>query len=862
MQKQILIIMMVMLVLRVPAQFHDDFSDGDFTSNPSWIGDMAKFEVNSAKQIHLNSTSADTAILVTASTFVAQSEWTFWIKLSFNTSVNNFARVHLASDNPSLKGSLNGYYLQLGGSDDSLSFVRQQGNEAITLFRGNRTCLNHSTNILRVKMIHDSTGIWKLFTDGSGGMNFGEEGHASDTHPETGSWFGIYCRYTSSNSTKFYFDEFYGGPIRIDTLSPVIDSLSLVNSSTLEIIFSENVDPVSAGTTLHYSTRSNGKPVSVVENLADGRKIVLEFGQPFSEATIDTLSVQGISDLSGNVMVPAAVPFCNYHEKAQDVVMDEIMADPEPVNGLPESEYVELYNRTLFPISMKGWTFEYSSTRKTFSAVILEPKSYLILTKGIMMNHYGNCVDLFTSYSSLSNEGTTLVLRNDAGRVIHAVTYSPEWYGDPLKKNGGWSLEMVDPENPCGCECNWKASVDAKGGTPGSINSVHAANPDTVKPFMERTRMISDTVLEVLFSESMDSLSLAGVNRWQINGDSCAPAGMTAAPEYSSVFLRLAKPLERKHSYTLSCLSPPSDCAGNLLDTSATVKTGIPDSILPGDLVINEILANPASDGERFIELYNRSGKVVNLQELVLGGFDSITNIATDLKTISGEPWLSFDGDYTVLTRDPGDIQKRYQCPERGGFVRMESMPSLGNDEGYVSLAKMNNGKVIDRVHYYRGMYSAILTGTDGISLERLNPSLRSDDPGNWHSASESCGFATPGYKNSQYLPVENGPDPVDLSPAVFSPDDDGKDDVLLIHFNLDRSGYQASITIYDAAGREVRDLVRNRLLSTEDALTWDGRDDRNLKASLGIYLLFIELVKPEGNVRHLKKIVVLGGRR
>ena len=71
------------------------------------------------------------------------------------------------------------------------------------------------------------------------------------------------------------------------------------------------------------------------------------------------------------------------------------------------------------------------------------------------------------------------------------------------------------------------------------------------------------------------------------------------------------------------------------MDTARRVRIGLPDSVLPGDLIVNEILANPARDGERFIEIFNRSGKILNLQELALGLFDSILNLGTYLKSIS-----------------------------------------------------------------------------------------------------------------------------------------------------------------------------------------------------------------------------------
>ena len=214
--------------------------------------------------------------------------------------------------------------------------------------------------------------------------------------------------------------------------------------------------------------------------------------------------------------------------------------------------------------------------------------------------------------------------------------YSSGWYQDPLKVNGGWSLEMMDTENPCGCLDNWKAAVDAKGGTPVAINSVHASSPDNLQPYLKRAWIISDSTVEIMFSESMDSLSLSDANQWQLDQDGYSPIGISAIPPgYSSAYLNLSKPLERKQLYYLSCKNPPSDCAGNLLDTVRQIRIGLPDSIHPGDIVINEILANPATDGEKFIEIFNRSEKILNLQELALVFYDSIQTPTNDLKPVS-----------------------------------------------------------------------------------------------------------------------------------------------------------------------------------------------------------------------------------
>jgi len=770
MLKYLMILILLIPELIVRGQFSDDFTDGDFTQNPKWIGDTGKFEVNTAGQLHLLASGSDLSTLVTANSRIERTEWSFWVKLSFNTSTNNYARVYLVSDNADLKGPVNGYFLQIGGTNDSISFCKQTGKQIERLFNANSSCTNHSTNVLRFKMIHDSSGMWTLYTDNSGGMNFVEEGHCDEPGTLSTSWFGIYCQYTTSNSNKFFFDDFYTGIIKTDSI---------------------------------------------------------------------------------------------YQVKTWDVILDEIMADPDPVVGLPESEYIELYNRTLFPLNLSGWTLEYGSSVKTFPCVDIAPHGYLIVTSDSSMKNYGQCVFLFTSISSLANEGTTLILKNSTGKIIHSVTYSSDWYQDPLKENGGWSLEMIDPENPCGCKDNWKASKDTRGGTPGSLNSVHSSQIDDIQPHLNRAWIISDIKVEIQFSESMDSLSLNDTNQWYLDENGFTPIKISLIPPgYNLIYLTLSKPLEKNHIYSLTCKNPPTDCVGNSLDTARKVRIGLPDSILPGDLIINEILANPMTNGAKFIETFNRSEKILNLQELALGLFDSTQHMTSDLKSISESGLFSFPGDFFVLTKNPDDIMNRYYSPYADSFVKMVSMPSINSNKGTVVLVRKNDGTLIDKVNYSTSMYSDLLTTTKGVSLERVNPLLSSEDFTNWHSASESCGFATPGYQNSEFLTMDTDKDAVILSPSIFTPDNNGKDDVLLIRFNLDSPGYLVNITIFDSKGTRVRSLVKNRVLSTEDGIIWDGMNDNNQKSSIGIYILFIELIKPEGKISHLKKTCVLGGRR
>ena len=851
----------MLIAISVSAQVEDGFGDMDFLNNPTWVGDTSQFKINTTHQLQLKSAGTDTSYLSTRNSLLKNTEWRFWVKLSFNTSANNYARVYLASDQPDLTNSLDGYYLQIGGSNDSLAFYKQNGTLTEKLFQGAYTNTAHSTNVLRIKIIHDSTGLWHLFSDTLGGTNFVEEGSYLQNQVLTTAWFGVYCRYTTSNSAKFYFDDFFIGQVQIDTLPPSLNALTVIDSREIEIMFSENVDKNNAEEPSHYSTIFAGAPLSVSVDLADPRKVTLKFQHDFAEGVSDTLTISEIIDLDGNHSPMLRIPFCLYHEKSFDLLISEIMADPDPVVGLPSCEYVELYNRTKYPINLKDWIFRYGSHSKIFPDLTISPFEFLILTHGDSLKGFGRCLDMFSSASILSNEGIALVIKNKSGKIIHGVSYSKDWYQSALKENGGWSLEMIDPNNPCGCLENWRASTSALGGTPGGRNSVQADNPDRVGHYLKRARIIPDRQIELFFSEPMDSLSLSGVNNWATDHGFDQPDSLTfIPPEFNRLKLWYSDPFQKGIQYTINGKNGPMDCAMNKLDTSKSVYAALPDSTQPGDIVINEILSNPATGGERFVEIYNRSQKVLNLNDLVIASFDTIQNTMEKPTEIVAEEFLCFPGDYFVLTRDPRDIQSRYFTPTQDVFIELKSMPSYQDDQDVVVIARKNDGIIIDEVKYSKEMFFPLLNYTDGISLERINPILPSKEKSNWHSASESCGFATPGYKNSQYRGSFSGEDWVTIIPSIFSPDNDGKDDFLSLVLHPDRPGYYVTITVFDTKGRKARQLVNNRLLSAEEQIVWDGTDDNRQKATLGIYILYVEFLHPDGNKKLVKKAVVLAG--
>jgi hypothetical protein len=858
--KRLILILMAFAPFPLLAQVSDDFSDGNFTENPKWSGDTIRFEVNSSGQLHLKTTGADTAILSVQNSLAGNTEWDFWVKLSFNTSANNFARIYLSSDQADLSGVLSGYYLQIGGANDSISFFLQTNGEHTLLFRAKTTFTGNSVNAIRVKIIHDAGGIWTLYSDNSGGQNFSEEGSCLDTTITQSVATGVFCRFTSSNSSKFYFDDFYVGPIIVDTLAPGISSVSIVSENELLVGFSEAIDPEEAEIPSNYHIRAYGSPLSAKIDSLDHRIIHLLFAQPFPPEFCDTLFANNISDIHGNTAEPLFFLFCLHDVKSFDIVIREIMADPSPQTGLPDAEYTELYNRSVYPVSLKDWTFEAGTTIKVLPDVIINPHEFLILTKGTLLSFFGHSVDLFTSASTLSNEGSVLVLRNQKGRVIHSVNYSIDWYRNSQKDDGGWSLEMIDPGNPCGCEENWSASESLLGGTPGQINSINHSNPDTLAPYPVKALVENDSYLRVFFSEPLDSTSFGNPGQWVPDHPELPVTGVIPVPpDYRQILLQLSGKAEPGALYNLLLPESVQDCSGNRLKKGSSVQFAVPDTIVESDLVINELLSNPYPDGERFVELYNRSSKSFDLRQLVLLDPDTASPESPKPVSITEKGYMMFPGDYVVLTKDPRDISSRYYTPDKDCIVKITSLPGLTQDDsGMLILARKNDLRVIDRVSYSSDMNFPLLASPEGVSIERINSEVSSGVRSNWHSAAGSCGYATPGYLNSQASREIEAGSFVSLDKEIFSPDNDGKDDVVFLRIRPDQPGYVANIAIYSSGGGLIRQLVRNVSVSADCVFSWDGITDQNTRAATGIYVVYTELFNADGDVKKFKLPVVL----
>jgi hypothetical protein len=414
---------------------------------------------------------------------------------------------------------------------------------------------------------------------------------------------------------------------------------------------------------------------------------------------------------------------------------------------------------------------------------------------------------------------------------------------------------MTDTKNPCTGSSNWKASNNIAGGTPSKKNSTDAINTDETRPGLKRAYTTGNNTIVLVYDEPVDSLSAATLSNYIIDGGLALINASAIAPLFNTVQLKTNAIMDTNLIYTITA-SNIKDCKGNSIGSANSVRTGLPADPAPGEWVINEILFDPVSNAYDYVEFYNNSKKIFDAAKLYIAS-RSTSGVISSAKALSASPYYIFPGDYIVETENADDLSLRYMVKTPGNILEIVSPPSFGNDEGDV-IALNVQGIIVDEVKYKDDWHFKLIENTEGISLERIDPAGPSQNAANWHSAASTAGYGTPTYKNSHYKIVNQAHATIQITPKIFSPDNDGRDDVATIQYEVAEPGYIATITIYDAAGRLVRGLVRNGTLGIKGYWNWDGLNNNGQQLPIGTYIIFTEMFNLSGKKTAFKNAVVL----
>jgi len=838
-------------------QVTDDFSDGDFSNNPSWTGSASDFIVNSNEEIQLNNTIASTSYLSTPHNLstLDNQEWRIWTKQSFSPSSGNNGRIYLTSDNADLSAAQNGYYIQLGesGSTDALRLFKMEAGSSSVLCSGTDGQIASSFEV-RIKVIRSSAGDWTLYADLTGGETYTFQGSANDGSSLIGSHFGFIDVYTVSNATKFYYDDIYIGDQVVDTNPPVMQQVNILDATSIDVLFDESLDNVSAELNSNYEIQPSVVINSAVLDGSNPSLVHLTLVSPLQNGGSYTLFSNNIEDISGNTAGSQSLNFdylIGETPSPGDLIVSEIFADPSPIIGLPDAEFVEIYNTSNKIFDLSSWQLNDASSSGTISSAWILPDSYLILTSTSNVDSFAVSTAIpVTSFPSLNNSGDDVVLVDANGTQIDKVSYTDDWYNDEIKKSGGYSLELINPNDPCSDQSNWSASNSTTGGTPGAENSIYDNTPDVDAPFIIQSVSLPPNFLEIYFSEGMDSTSLMAA-LISTSPVLTVQSIYVASASASSMIIEFIENIQTGELYGFN-IQNAQDCWMN--SEAMTSTFSMPESAEVGDVIINEFVSNPYTGGQDWVEIYNNSSKYIDLIHWQFANYDNDT--ISNFKEIS-EHYILYPDDYVVVGEDSSFVIENYPSSVSGKFL-INDLPTYTNDSSSIYL--LNNFQLMDKVSYEPDWHFSLLDDTDGISLERIDPNNASNESFNWHSAAENIGFGTPGRKNSQYLPaVYNGS--FSFTNEVFSPDSDGFEDVLQVSYEMNEEGLLGQVHIYDDKGRIIKNLFSNELLGSSGSFTWDGTTNDGTKASIGVYVMLFEAFSTDGSVffTNLKPFTLAG---
>lgn len=381
------------------------------------------------------------------------------------------------------------------------------------------------------------------------------------------------------------------------------------------------------------------------------------------------------------------------------------------------------------------------------------------------------------------------------------------------------------------------------------INVIGNIIIDSLPASVQNASVISPNTLEIQFSEPIDNNAL-NINNFNLIGNN-PPNPMSVNNSSSGYELIFQQKFKGNQVLNLS-IQNITDLAGNSLFD--TIQIIVPDTAQYGEILINEILFDPFAGGSDYVEIINNSNSSFDIFKYYIADYD---NGISNLKQIN-QHFIINPNELVLFTEDSISTINDYPSNNSSRFIQMD-LPSFPNDSATVFLLNTDS-IILDQFSYSDDLHFELINDPEGVSLERvllnsINPNIA------WHSAAENVGWGTPGNSNSQYYLSEQSDVNFYAENEVFSPDNDGFEDIAIFSYKLDQIEMVGNAFVYDNRGRLIKSILTNELLNTEGKFTWDGINQYGQKAAIGIYLIYFECFSINGEVLNFKCTTTLKSR-
>lgn len=542
-------------------------------------------------------------------------------------------------------------------------------------------------------------------------------------------------------------------------------------------------------------------------------------------------------------------------------VMNEILYDPPGKDaGL---EFVEIFNPSSKAVGLEGWRLETGNGSYA--------DRWTLEWTGSSRDSIGaGCFFVVgeEAVTPVPDAVTDLDLQNgpDACRLVSPERASdvvgwgehvyPEYYeGQPaVAASSGLSLGR----DPDGDDSNNNAAdfIELERASPGDFNhppcDLTILRAGTSRyggssgPDLDLVCLVQNLGTQPCGAGALVRASLGALEASSPILDSAPPTAQ------AKVVVRLPNPGAGLHGVRawLECDSD-SRTSNDSLSTSVMVP--------PSPVVINEVMFRPASGDCEWVEIANHSGGQRHLRGWHIADSGGRLRALTDTDVVLEA------GGFLVLVENEDAFAASYldsQIKEAGEIAFLKpkgGWPNLNDADGPLGFAdtfvlKDSFGTTADSVAYGEDW------SRPGVSVERVDPAGASTAVSNW-SPHYGSAAGSPGAPNSVTLIIPEAESILSLSPPSFTPDGDGRDDVVAISVRL-AAPSAVRVSVFDVNGRLVRRLVDGETVAAQRITFWDGCDDDGSEAPTGVYLVGLEVAPASGQISRQAKAVVVLARR
>lgn len=793
--KQILLLLLVNLPLLVYSQFQEGFDGPDITSKNVWQGDLSDFIINEDGWLELVGDSVKSSSkLQVPLAFSDTMVWQFDVKMDFIPSNYNHIQFNLLTDRLSVVGIDETYYVQIGSNNKTISLRRLRETESTP-----KRYIEQELDILKTNNVK------------------------------------LRVKVTLENSKKWTLYVQEAGKSFFSSIGTFEQKLQ-----------SKQLEYIKSGFDFHYSQKKRGH---YIDNIEVSSQII-----PHEEPNIPTESEVQFVDIEAinytgaklNFSAPIDINNANFYAEGEGFESKEIINRKKLYNansviidfphelalntpytfywegivdqlGLPVKDgnvSVKLVNEESGEEEETPETPEeqpeapiesYPEKAVRINEVMADPKGLTALPETEYIELYNTCD------SSIDLSSWKLHYGNNSVALTGIEIQAHEWA--VLYRSG----REIEAGNGQACPLNKFPSALANTGKELSLYDGSGKQID------QYTYPKAKPACSWEYSEE----------GWHLSTD---PRGGTPGEANSGAKENEEEPEEEPDE--------PEE--------ETNPEPEIPEALQPqpGDIIFNELLPEPFVDGSEYIELYNRSKQELSLKDVCISTRKTDGSLNTRYP-LEAYPQTLQAGDYLLLTKSIEGVENFYSLPASLNWLECK-LPVLSNTGSTVVLYREDGEIIIDEVSYSPKWHAPTVKNKKGVALERKDPDKDSQNADNWTSAASSAGFGTPGLENSQYLSEETETDSEEIDDPIYQPTG-----TFQIPYRLNQSGYMARGWIFDLSGRKVALIADNILLGTQGYLEWNGKGRDGSPLNTGIYIIYLELWHPGGNVIRKKQVLL-----